>query len=218
MESKELKEELKESFKIYKIAGVVIVILLLIGILYAVFTREKAPVLQTMPTPVEPAAPVETPVENATTPAENITQNITEIPQNITRNATPSITVPENKTQPFKQVNYTWESVRISFPDTLKKIPIGVTSHEYIEILEADNTPITNGEQFDLSFIIDDRFGKQTDLIATFEKGKWLISILFANTGNYTLTVTAKCEEKKGYCQKFYTAGSAQNSTVFEIV
>ncbi len=224
----EVDQEIKDAMKIYKIAGPVIIILLLIGIFYAVMQKEPAPqpvqqpIIQP-PAPEQPPAaqlpeptPVGVPIN--TTPV-NVTTTQPVIAQNTT-NATsvPNITIVPTPIPAPQVMNLTWDTITVTFPDTMKIIGAAIRSHQYIEILEGDGTPLTNGEQFDLSFIIEGPQGKDAEVIPSFENNKWLITILQTNRGTYTLTVDIKCAEKTGHCRRLYPEGSIQKSTSFEIV
>lgn len=229
---KEFNEELKTTFRIYKIAGVIIVLLLLIGVLYAIVKS-----MTEKPTEAKPPAPSIVPTL-APVPEQNITRNVTQnitanksisnvtAAQNITVNATPkenktNVTAAQllNLTVPTPApVNYSWNAVKIAFPDTLKKIPSGKNSNQYIEVTEADGTPVANDEQFDISVALDDHHGKSTEIISTYENSKWLVTLLIANDGNYTLSLTVTCAPKKGHCKRFYGDGNAAKSTDFEVV
>jgi len=221
MESeKEFKEELNTTLRLYKVAGIVIAVLLLIGVFYAINTGFKAPKEK------PPVQEVKEPVQNITAPVQKITeQNITQnatIEQNVTQNITQppinvtnqTIPVPENKTV----VKYTWETMTVNFPSTLKKIPSNATTYHYIEILESDGTPATNGEQFKFAFELDDHYGRRTQLLANFEKSKWLVSTLLPNPGNYTFIVTVACEAKTGHCKRLYPEGGIEKSIDFEVI
>lgn len=224
MESeKEFKDELKQSLPLYKIAGIVIAGLLILGIIVALITELKAPAPKPVPVP-EP-----TPVQNITAPnlTQNITENLTVNISNITNTTISNITQNANNMtvnitptpQPTQApVNLNWSTIVINFPGKLKKIPSNATTHHYIEILEGDGTPVTNGEQFDMAFDIDDHYGRRTQVLPTFEANKWLISLLLPNTGNYTLILTLTCAEKKGHCHRFYSTGSVQKEFEFEVV
>ncbi|MEM3154300.1 MAG: hypothetical protein QW165_01900 [Candidatus Woesearchaeota archaeon] len=216
---KEFGEELKKSIPLYKIAATVITALLLFGIIFAIFTErgEKPAPAPTQPT----AAPTLEPTVANTT--QNITDNITIAPMpetnitpNITANETPNITPMPTATPAL--VNISWETVTVTFPNTLKRIPIGTTSHHYIDIRENDSTPITNGEQFKINIMIQDPQGRKSELKPNFESGKWLVTIITANTGNFTLFVNIACAEKKGYCHRFYDENKeVEFTTTFEI-
>lgn len=218
----ELNAELEASKKLYKIAGIAIVVLILIGILFVLLTKEKQPeqmaapkapetVQETIQVPEEPEVtqePETTQAPEVTQAPEKITvQNMT----NVSITATPTVAAPA-----AKGLNLSWDNLQINFPDTLKKILAGKNSYHHIEIIEGDGTPATNGEQFDISVTADDPFAEKVDVIPTYEYNKWLILLLLPNKGNYTLTVTVKCE-RTGHCQKFYT-GSVQKSMDFEVV
>ena len=207
--------------RIYKIAGPVIIIILLIGVLYAVFKPEA-------PAPIPPPAPEPIPTPEATpeptpetTPTPEPTPAINITPANITANITQNITnasVISTPTPTPQITNYTWEGIVINFPDSMKRISTSQKSHHYIEILESDGTPVTNGEQFELDFNINDVLGRETEAIATFENNKWLVSLLITNKGNYTFTVILDCEAQKGHCQRLYPPGNIQKSTTIEVV
>ncbi len=213
-------EEFKSTLRIYKIGGIIIAALFLFGIIYAVVTREKAPEQPIIP--VVPAAqPTSVPPEPT---AEIIIQNITnQTLQNIS-NATANASAQENITVPTAKpvgpavLNVSWATVNITFPATLKRESSLYTAYEYIEIMEADGTPITNGEQFDISFILDDHKGHKGELVANYEKQKWLISLMLPNKGSYTLTVKIVCKDQQGYCLRLYGKGSAQKSIDFDVV
>ncbi len=222
----DVDQEIKDTLRIYKIAGPVIIIILLIGILYA--TLHKAP--QPHPTPqpavipTPPHIPEKAQLEVKPTPIPlNITRQTT---LNASQNATLNISTENaanqtNATAPTpapKSIKLAWEGITITFPDSLKKIPIGGRTHYYIEILEADGTPVTNGEQFDLSFILNDHHGRDAEIKPSFENNKWLIDIIVASYGSYTLTVTITCADKNGYCKRLYSDGSTQKSTELEVV
>lgn len=228
---KEFDEELDASLKMYKIAGVIIVLLLLIGVLYVVLKKEKPD--EKPQTPVPTVAPT---AEPTIAPTQNISQSIAEnrtvnkTADNLSTNAT-STTAEQNTTRVTAaqllnltvptptQVNYSWNGIKIAFPDTLKKIPSSKNSNQYIEILESDGTPVSNEEQFDVSFTYDNHYGKKTEVTPTYEKNKWLITLLISNKGSYTLIVTVKCEDKiGGHCRRFYGAGSAQGTSDFEVI
>lgn len=221
MASKLDEEELQDSIKIYKIVGIVIAILFLIGIIYAVMSREKAP-QPSIPEPTLMPSPQPTPVATPT-PMPIVQENITAI-GNITTIPEPqNISVTNetlNQTQNQTTVtNYSWDTLTINFPDTLQKIPSGLNSYHYIEILEADGTPITNEEDFIVSVIVDSGYGRKTEPIATFENKKWLIALLLANKGSYTLTLTVSCENKfSGHCLRLYTDDSVQKTATLEVV
>jgi len=215
----QLDAELEASKKLYKIAGIAIVVLILIGILFVLLTKEKQPeqmaapkAPEAMQAPViqEPEvtqAPEITQIPEVTAPVENITvQNVT----NASIEATPTV-APNASAKKLS-----WDNLQINFPDTLKKVLAGKNSYHHIEIIEGDGTPATNGEQFDISVTTIDPFRKAVDVIPTYEYNKWLILLLLPNKGNYTLTVEIKCE-RTGHCQKFYT-GSVQKSSDFEVV
>jgi hypothetical protein len=223
----EVDQEIKDAMKIYKIAGPIIIIILLIGIFYAVLQKEPAPqpvqqpIIQppaseqppaALPEPTPAAVPINTTPANVTTTQPVITQNTT--------NATsvPNITIVPTPIPAPQVANLTWETITVTFPDTMKRIGAAIRSHQYIEILEGDGTPITNGEQFDLSFIIEGPQGKDAEVIPSFESNKWLITILLTNRGIYTLTVDIKCADKTGHCRRLYPEGSIQKSTSVEIV
>jgi len=227
MESeKEFKEELNTTLRLYKVAGIVIAVLLLIGVFYAINTGFKAPKEK------PPVQEIKEPVQNITAPVQNITeQNITQnvtqnvtieqnATKNITQNATPinvtnqTIPAPENKTV----VKYTWETVTVNFPSTLKKLPPGATTHHYIEIIEADGTPATNGEQFYVVFLLDDHYGRTSEVIAGFENNKWLVTLILPNKGPYTLITSVKCADKNGHCKRLYPEGGIEKSTDFEVI
>jgi len=228
MESeKEFKAELKESLPIYKITGIVIGVLLLIGIIFALITEFRPHKQQPIAPKVEPTIPTLMP-----TAAPNQTQNLTEnVTTNISSPAVPTMTInttanitnvtaittpaPEATKAP---VNYNWSTILINFPEKLKKIPSNLTSYHYIEILEGDGTPVTNGEQFDIKFILDDHHGRTTEIKENYESSKWLFQLLLPNPGIYTLKVIVSCEDKKGHCKRFYPPGSAEKTLDFEVV
>lgn len=220
----EVDQEINDAMKIYKIAGPIIIIILLIGILYAVLQKEPAPQPVQQPIIQPPAQPVAqlpepTPVTapiNITPINVTTTQPITTLNASNITNAT--ITIEPTPIPAPRVANLTWDTITVAFPDTMKRISAATRSHQYIEILEGDGTPITNGEQFDLSFIIEDAQGKDAGVIPSFESNKWLITILLTNRGTYTLTVDIKCADKTGHCRRLYPAGSIQKSTTFEIV
>ncbi len=232
MESeKEFKDELKESLPIYKIAGIVIGVLILVGIIFALITEYRGPKPEAKAVPQPAAEP--TPVQNITAP--NLTQNFTEnVTVNLTNatftnetiNITPNATNATNVTiaTPTPQpalitTNYTWDTITMAFPDSLKRITHTVVTHHYIDIKEADGTPLTNGEQFALLFNFKDNYGRNTELKPSFENSKWLISTLVPNPGNYTLIVTIECADKKGHCQRLYDeAGSTTKTFDFEVI
>lgn len=226
MESeKEFKDELKESLPIYKIAGIVIGVLILVGIIFALITEYKGspkPEVKAIPQPA--AEP--TPIQNITVPiaAQNITENVTvsNATANLTaQNATQNVTIAATPTPRPTLItfNYTWDAITMNFPNSLKRISHTVTTHHYIEILEADGTPITNGEQFALLFNFKDNYGRTTELKPSYESSKWLISTLIPNPGNYTLIVTVECADKQGHCQRLYDeAGSTAKSFDFEVI
>jgi hypothetical protein len=229
MESeKEFKEELKEVLPIYKIAGIVIGVLLLVGIIFALITEFR-------PHKTAPAAPkVEpTPVSNMTEPnstqnfTENVTTNITNATvQNITQhitNATQNVSNVTIIATPTPQptlalANYSWSTIIINFPDKLKKVPSNSTSFHYIEILEGDGTPITNGEQFNIKFTLDDHYGRTSEIKQNYENGKWLFQLRLPNPGTYTLGVTVACADKNGHCKRFYTAGGTEKTLDVEVI
>ncbi len=215
------KAELAATIKIYKIVGIIFAILIIFGITYSIMTREKAP--EPKPTPEIKPEPIPevTPVpENVTTPEPIITPipvnvtNQTNITQNITISATPEPT-PTPAPQTF---NYTWEGISVQFPDTLKRVNSGSTTHHYITITEADGTPVTNGEQFELKFIVDQQYGVDSELVPSFEAGKWLITLRLTNPGNILIKAQISCEEQKGHCQRLYPAGSTERTTTTEVV
>src|SRR5574341_1156711 len=224
MESeKEFKEELKATLPLYKIAGGVILFLIILGIIVALITERKAPppqpvVAQITPPPVQENITVNltethpnltiTNMTNAT-----ITQNVT----NLTINATNVTPVPTMAPTLPVAYNYTWDGITVTFPSSMKRISHTITSHHYINLREIDNTPISNDEQFKLLFKIDDHKGRESEVIPTYEKEQWLISLLLPNPGNYTLIVDISCEDKKGHCQRFYPEGNIQKSTEFEV-
>jgi hypothetical protein len=227
MESeKEFKEELKESLPIYKIAGIIIGVLLLIGVIFALITEFRphtAPVVsKVVPTSIP------TPVPNITAPTQNVNENVTPnisnvIVANTTINAAANITNVTVITTPAPQstmapVNYSWGTIIINFPDKLKKIASNTTSYHYMEILEDDGTPVTNGEQFDIKFTLDDHLGRKTEIRENYENGKWLFQLLLPNPGKYTFTVIVSCEDKKGHCKRFYPAGRTEKTLDFEVV
>lgn len=224
MESeKEFKDELKQTLPLYKIAGGVILFLLILGIIVAVITERKAPAPQPVVAKITPLPEQEnvtvnltdtnltiTPATNVTNATINVTQNLTNLTPNI-----PNLTV----TPPPAVYNYTWDGITVTFPNSMKRITHTVTTHHYIDVKEADGTPVTNGEQFVLSFNFKDNYGRNTELKPTFESSKWLISTLIPNPGNYTLIVTIKCADKKGHCQRLYDeTGSAQKTMAFEVI
>ncbi len=224
MESeKEFKDELKATLPLYKIAGGIILFLLILGIIVALVTEKKAPAPQPIaakitPPPVQENITVNLtdtnltimPVTNVTNATINVAQNLTNVTSDM-----PNLTV----TPPPAVYNYTWEAITITFPNTLKRITHTVTTHHYIDIKEADGTPVTNGEQFALLINFKDNFGRNTELKPSFENSKWLISTLIPNPGNYTLIVTLKCAEKKGHCQRLYDeTGSTAKSFDFEVI
>jgi hypothetical protein len=193
-------QEIKDALKIYKIAGPIIIIILLIGVMYAVFKPAPEPIPQPMPIPAatpEPT-PETTPEPANITPTNittNMTQNITQpnITTNVTQNITLNVSATATPTPTPQVINYAWEGIVVNFP-------------------------VTNGEQFELDFFITDSQGKDTEVVATFESNKWLISLLITNKGNYTFTVALDCEAQKGHCQRLYPQGSTQKSTIVEVV
>jgi hypothetical protein len=220
----EVDQEIQDAMKIYKIAGPIIIIILLIGVLYAVFKPEApAPAPIAPPAPIPEATPEPLPEQTPTpepspeaTPETSPTPEINATPENITQEIT--INASATPTPTPQVVNYTWEGITVNFPDSMKRITTSQKSHHYIEILESDNTPITNGEQFELDFTVEDNLGKDTELIATFEANKWLVSLLLTNKGNYTFTIKISCEEQKGHCQRLYPPGNTQKTTTVEVV
>lgn len=234
--AKKKASELEQVVQIYKIAGTVLVALIVIGIIASLaYHFSKAPAKEPAPqvtqevveevAQVEPQAPVE---QNVT---QNITQNTT---QNVTQNVSVQNTTTQNASQQGMNLSVTktvqgagpkphapvnWTSMKIAFPDTLKRVPAGKNAYEYINITEGDGTPVTNGEQFELEFKLQDPQGRTSYLLPNYEREAWLLRLLLTNKGPYWLTVTARCEEKTGYCQRFYdTAGYAQNSFQFDVI
>ncbi len=224
----ETDQEVKDALKIYKIAGPVIIIILLIGVLYAVLHKPAQPMPQPVIQPPVEKTPEPAIIPQNITPELNltnvtITQNVTNQTQNVTQNITSNetqinITVTATPTPTPQIISYTWEGITINFPESMKRIQSNQKSHNYIEILEVDGTPVTNGEQFDLDFFITDSQGKDTEVVATFESNKWLISLLLTNKSNYTITVKLDCEAQKGHCQRLYPPGNTQNTTIVEVV
>jgi hypothetical protein len=227
------KQELEAAIKIYKITAIIFALLIIMGITYMIVTREKAPEPKPTPTPEVTPEPTPEPTpeatpapENATTPEPTITPtptpeaNITNQTINATPEPTPTANVTNQTiTTPTPQAfSYTWDGINIEFPDTLKRVAVGQTSHHYIAITEADGTPLTNGEQFALKFILDYLYSADTELIPSFEAGKWLITLRPAGIGNVTLKVTIACEDQKGHCQRLYPEGSTEKTTNIEIV
>ena len=228
----EVDKDIKDAMRIYKIAGPVIIIILLIGVLYAIFrpqpvmpsipqpTPEQKIMVEATPEPTQTSTP--TPETNITPTAQpNITQpaNITQT--NVTQTATPApqnFTMNVSATATPQIIKYTWEGITANFSDTLKRITTTEKTHHYIEILEIDGTPITNGEQFELRFTFEDSQGRETELVATFESNKWLVSIMPTNKGNGTVIVDIDCEAQKGHCQRLYPPGSAKRTTTVEVV
>ncbi len=90
-------------------------------------------------------------------------------------------------------------------------------SYHYINITEGDDTPVTNGEQFDITVKITNPQGIQTTTTPTYEKQQWLVRLLLANKGTYTIEVEVKCEERKGHCFRLYPEGSAKKEHTFEL-
>jgi len=155
--------------------------------------------------------------ENVTINASSLTNTTLNNATNTTPNMTVNLTNQANITT-AQVVNLTWDGITINFPDTIKRVNSAIKSHHYIEILEKDATPLTNGEQFDMAFIIGDKLGRETEVIPNFENNKWLITLLITNEDNYTLTVSITCEEGKGHCQRFYPPGGVNKSTEVEVV
>ncbi len=215
------KAELAATIKIYKIVGIIFAVLIIFGITYSIVTREKAPEPKPIPEITPEPTPEKTPTpENVTTPEPTITSmpeinmtNQTNITQNITINATP---IPTATPAP-QTINYTWNGITVEFPDTMKRISVGVKSHHYITMTEPDGTLLTNGEQFELKFI-QTSAGHQTELIPSYESSKWLISLLISNKGISTITVTITCSDKNGHCQRLYGQGSIEKTTIIEVV
>jgi cytoskeletal protein RodZ len=225
---KEFKDELKQSLPIYKIAGIFIGILIMFGVIFAIVSEKGEPKLKPAVQEITPTAeptPVNmTPINLSQNLTENITINLTNA-TNITINITPNATNVTNITQttaptpqPALAVNLTWERITVDFPSSLKRITHTSTSHHYVDIKEADGTPITNGEQFELLFNFKDNFGRNTELKSTFENSKWLISTLIPNPGNYTLILTIECADKQGHCQRRYPPGIVQKTMDFEVI
>jgi len=233
MESeKEFKEEINTALKLYKVAAIVIVLLLFIGVFYAIMTRPQ-PAKTAPPAPAAEQKNVSEPVQNITqnisvnitqnvsvniTPniTQNVTQNITQNAQNVTLNVTAqNMTTPVNKTP---TVNLSWDKLAINFPEQLKKLSSSKANNIYIQILEADGTPVTNEEQFGLTFTVDDHRGIRTDAAPVFENSKWLITLRLASPGNYTLTASITCEGNTGHCRRFYGTGGLEKSADFEVI
>jgi hypothetical protein len=227
---KEFNEELKKSLPIYKIAGIFIGILIMFGIIFAIVSErgepKAKPAAQEIQKTPEPTPVNITPVNLSQNFTENVTINLTNASfKNETINLTPNASNASNFTatpaptpQPSLAVNLTWEGVTVTFPDSLKRITHTSTSHHYVDIKEADGTPITNGEQFELLFNFKDNFGRNTELKSTFENSKWLISTLIPNPGNYTLILTIECADKQGHCLRRYPPGSVQKTMDFEVI
>ncbi len=239
MESeKEFKEEINTALKLYKVAAIVIVLLLFIGVFYAIMTREKPQPAKTAPP--APAAEQKNVSEhiagNITQNASvNVTQNISvnitpNMTKNITQNITQNVSKPQNATlnvtaqnttTPVNKtptVNLSWDKLAINFPEQLKKLSSSKANNIYIQILEADGTPVTNEEQFGLTFTVDDHRGIRTDAAPVFENSKWLITLRLASPGNYTLTASITCEGNTGHCRRFYGTGGLEESADFEVI
>lgn len=221
MESeKEFKDELKQAMPIYKIAGIVIGVLLMFGVIFAIVSERGEP--KPKPVAQEIPKPEPTPILNIT---QNVTENVTLNISNATINITQNLTNVSNVTiipvpipQPSLAVNLTWEGVTVTFPDSLKRITHTAISHHYVDVKEADGTPMTNGEQFKLLFNFKDNYGRNTELMPTFENSKWLISTLIPNPGNYTLILNIECADKQGHCLRRYPPGSVQKTMDFEVI
>jgi hypothetical protein len=228
MESeKEFKEELKESLPIYKIAGIIIGVLLLIGVIFALITefrpRETPIVSKVVPTSIPTQVPdIAPPTQNITetatptistviVPKINATSNTTKITN------TTVVTIPTLQPTLAPEKN-SWSSITVNFPDKLKKITSNITSYHYIAILEGDRTPVTNGEQFEVAFFLDDHRGLISELKENYEGSRWLIQLLLPNPGTYTLKINVACADKNGYCKRFYPAGSVEKTFDFEVV
>lgn len=227
MESeKDFKDELKQAMPIYKIAGIVIGVLLMFGIIFAIVSErgdsKPKPSAQEIPKP-EPTPVNMTTINLSQNLTENVTVNLTNASfTNETINLTNATNISNFTATPTPQaslaVNLTWEGVTVTFPDSLKRITHTATTHHYVDIKEADGTPITNGEQFELMFNFKDNFGRNTELKPTFENNKWLISTLIPNPANYTLILTIECADKQGHCLRRYPPGSVQKTMDFEVI
>lgn len=220
------QQEITDVMKIYKIVGIIAVILLIIGIIYA-FTRSAEE--PKIPEKIEQEIIENITIEQNATIEDIKIENIT-IEQNITTEQnTTNVTVEQNTTTeqnatiPTENkttsgvIKYTWETVKIEFPDTLKRLSAGATTHHYITITEADGTPITNGEQFNLQFWLDQAYGSDSEVVSSFEGGKWLITLRLSNKGTYGIIVKITCEDQ-GYCYRFYPKGNIEKTQIFEVV
>ena len=237
MPKRSKQSEISQVVKIYKIAGLVLVSLIIIGVIASVVMHyaarpsvEKKVVQDREPKAVEIVTlneTIEAVEQNLTNmTVENVTQNIS-IQENVTvENITNQTTI--NMTNGTKKSDVAlsaprfplnWSSIKIQFPETLKRVGSNANNFEYINVTEADRTPVSNGEQFKLEFTLFDPAGRPSFLLANYERDAWLLKLLLTNKGKYWLKVTVTCADKKGYCQRFYdTEGHAENSYAFEVV
>ena|GEM_PF-4929354 len=199
------------------IAAIIAVGLLIAGGLELYFTiakREVAPT-QTIPEPIEivetqPIEPVQEVLVNETIVNETIPEPIT---QNITKNETMNqtnqtmtleVTNTANTTNTSQVVSYNFDQITITFPDTLNHIQVGKSTYHYINITEADGTPVLNSEGFDVEVIAKIGNGQPSEVPTQSEKGQWLIGFYLTPAGTHQITVNVGCRSGVNYCSRIY--------------
>lgn len=210
------------------IAAIIAVGLLIAGGLELYFTIAKGETIKAQEPVIEAVETVEiapeVPVIDENLTAQNVTEQVNETietAQNVIQTETinqsnqtnQSMTLEvtntaQNTTNTSQVISYNFDQLTIKFPNTLNLIQAGKSTYHYVNITEADGTPVLNSEGFDVEVLAKIGNGQPSEIPPQSEKGQWLIGLYLTPAGTHYLTVTVKCKNGVNYCSRAYSGTS----------